>query len=185
MMNTAMGQAANAMSSLLERRVLLTVPKVEIMQAATLREFLERRISAAGACIRQPFQGQLVGDAALIFPIGHAEILMHVVLDQPEQTSFSEVERAVLAEIGNVVLNAAIARLGDQLDARLAIGMPTVTTHLSLAMLLDALRAAPAPADHAIVLLSRLAVGEVHLVVYLIIQLPQPAIRRLLASLEA
>lgn len=184
MMNTAMGQAANALASLLERRVLLTTPKIEVMQAEMLREFLERRISAASVCVRQRFQGQLAGDAALIFPSGHAEILMHVVLDQTETIGFSEVELAVLAEISNVVLNAAIARLGDQLGARLAIGLPAVKTHLTLPMLMEALRSGQSAADHAVVLLSRLTVGEVHLVVYLVILLPYPEIRRLLASLE-
>lgn len=185
MMNAAMGRAANALASLLERRVILTVPKIEIMPVAALYGFLERRISAASASIRQRFQGRLIGDAALIFPAGHAEILLHAVLNQSELPGFSEAERAVLAEIGNVVLNAAIARLGDQQGARLAIGMPTVNTHQSIALLVSMLQPAAAMENHAIVLLSRLMVGEVHLVVYLILLLPEADIRQLLATVGA
>ncbi len=184
MMNLAMGQAANALASLLERRVLLTAPKTEIMPVSGLREFLERRLSVAGACIREHFRGEISGDAALIFPAGHAEILLHTVLDQLEVPGLSEIERATLAEIGNVVLNAAIARLGDQLGVRLTMELPTVNTNLPVPALTDMLRASPAAMNHAIVLLSRLAVGEVHLLVYLIILLPEAHIRRLLASLE-
>ncbi len=185
MMNEAMGQAANALASLLERRVLLTAPKTEIMPVAMLHEFLERRLSGVSACIREHFLGEITGNAALIFPAGHAEILLHAVLDQTEVPGLSEIERATLAEIGNVVLNAAIARLGDQLHVRLTMGLPTVNTNQAVMPLTNLLRAGPTTMNHAIVLLSRLAVGEVHLIVYLIILLPETDIRRLLASLEA
>lgn len=185
MMNIAMGQAASALASLLERRVLLTAPKTEIMPITMLRDFLERRMSAVGASIRQRFQGQLTGDAALLFPTDHAEILVRAVVDNAGLPGFSEIERSVLAEIGNVVLNATLSHLGDQLGVRLAIGLPTVNVSLPIAALVDTLRAAPAGVerDHVVVLLSRLTVGEVNLVVYLIILLPEAEIRRLLASL--
>ncbi len=183
MMNQAMGQAANALASLLERRVLLTAPKTEIMPIAALTEFLERRMSAVDASIRQRFQGQVGGDAALLFPTGHAEILVRLVLENTELPGFSEIERAALAEIGNIVLNATISRLGDQLGTRLNIGLPAVNINLPIPALLAMLRVAHGEADQAIVLLSRLTVGEVHLVAYLIILLPEADIRRLLASL--
>jgi chemotaxis protein CheC len=183
MMNQAMGQAANALASLLERRVLLTAPKTEIMPIAALTEFLERRMSAVDASIRQRFQGPINGDAALLFPTGHAEILVRLVLESTELPGFSEIERAALAEIGNIVLNATLSRLGDQLGTRLNIGLPAVNINLAIPALLAMLRVAHGEADHAIVLLSRLTVGEVHLVAYLILLLPEADIRRLLASL--
>ena len=155
------------------------------MPVAMLHEFLERRLSGVSACIREHFLGEITGNAALIFPAGHAEILLHAVLDQTEVPGLSEIERATLAEIGNVVLNAAIARLGDQLHVRLTMGLPTVNTNQAVMPLTNLLRAGPTTMNHAIVLLSRLAVGEVHLIVYLIILLPETDIRRLLASLEA
>jgi CheY-like chemotaxis protein len=183
LINQAMGQAANALASLLERRVILTVPQTEIMPIAALTEFLERRMSAVDANIRQRFLGPINGDAVLLFPTGHAEILVQLVLENTELPGFSEIERTVLAEIGNVVLNATISRLGDQLGVRLNIGLPVVNTHLALPALVTMLRVAHGGADHAIVLLSRLTVGQVRLVAYLVILLPEADIRRLLASL--
>ncbi|MGC8779987.1 MAG: hypothetical protein ACP5UQ_03890, partial [Anaerolineae bacterium] len=180
------GQAANALASLLERRVLLTVPRVEIMRITALRVFLEQRLSTVGAYVRQHFQGELTGDAILLFPAGHAELLTRAAMNSagPTDIGLSEVEVGVLAEVGNVVLNAAIARLGDQIGERLAIGLPTVHLNLPVAAFVGNLRAGLNNIDHAIILLSRLTVGEVNLVCYLIILLPEAGVHRLLDSLE-
>lgn len=186
MMNLAMGRAANALASLLERRVLLTVPKVEIMRVTALRIFLEQRLAVVGACVRQHFQGGLTGSAILLFPAGHAELVVRSALntDSPTGIGFAEIEISVLAEVGNVVLNAAISQLGDQLGERLAIGLPTVQINLPVAAFVESLRIGPNNAHHAIILLSRLTVGEVNLVCYLILLLPEAGVRRLLDSLE-
>jgi len=183
MMNLAMGQAAGALALLLEQRVLLMTPKIEIMPVTALEAFLEHRISAVSASICQRFQGQFAGNAALIFPVGHAETLVRSVLGGPKLPGFSEVERAVLAEIGNVVLNATISRLGDQLSTRLSIGLPTVNINLPVSALTEILRATGSIADQAIVLLSRLTVDEVDLMTYLIILASEADLRRLLRSL--
>jgi len=185
MMNLAMGQAANALASLLERRVLLTAPKVEIMRLSALRVFLERNIPAIAAYIRQHFQGQLTGDAALLLPAGHADLLVRAAINSIElsMSGLTGIELSALAEIGNVVLNAAIARLGDQLGARLAIGQPTVRINLSAQMFVEDLSIGPVNADHAIILLNRLTIGDVSIMCYLIIALSEADIRRLLASL--
>lgn len=187
MMNLAMGQAANALASLLERRVLLTVPKVEIMRVTALRVFLEQRLAVVDACVRQHFQGGLTGSAILLFPAGHAELVVRSALNSDSSTGirFAEIEISVLAEVGNVVLNAAIAQLGDQLGERLAIGLPTVQINLPVAAFVESLRIGPNNnVHHAIILLSRLTVGEVNLVCYLILLLPEAGVRRLLDSLE-
>ncbi len=187
MMNLTMGQAANALASLLERRVLLTVPKVEIMRLTGLRVFLEQRISVVDAYVRQHFRGGLTGDAILLFPVGHAAQLVRAALHSlgPTDLAFSDVGIGILAEVGNVVLNAATARLGDQLGERLAIGLPTVYTNVPVAAFVDALRADLNDMNHVIILISRFAVGEVDLACYLLFLLPEQGVRRLLESLEA
>lgn len=185
MMNLAMGQAANALSSLLERRVLLTAPRVEIMRLTALHLFLERHIPTIAAYIRQHFRGRLTGDAALLLPAGHADGLVRAAMNNIElpMGGLTGIELSALAEIGNVVLNAAIARLGDQLNERLAIGQPTVKINLSAQMFVEDLSIGPVNADHVIVLLNRLTIGDVSIICYLIISLSEADIRRLLVSL--
>ncbi len=181
--NIAMGQAAQALARLTDRRVVLTVPKIEIMPATALRSFLEDRLPLVGACVRQSFSGQLSGDASLLFPPEHAEALTRVVLAQSGLPGLSEMARAVLGEIGNIVLNATISQLGDQVDARLHIGLPVVSVSLPLNAAVDILRPAPANWDHAIVLLNRLTIAEVNLLAFLVILMSEDEIQRLLTSL--
>lgn len=61
MMNIAMGQAAQALSALLERACRLKVPKVEVMTTARLQAFFEHQISAVGTLVLQQFSGPLQG----------------------------------------------------------------------------------------------------------------------------
>jgi two-component system chemotaxis response regulator CheY len=183
-MNIAMGQAAQALGTLLERRVLLKVPEVEIMRASELRAFCDREVSDVGAAVLQTFSGQLSGLGSLVFPQRHAVTLMRILIPSArELDQLSSAEQTVLAEVGNVVINAALASLGDLLRTRLIVSLPTVYLNLSGAATARlVLRESPG-AGQAIVLLSRLTIGTVDLMAYLLLMLPQVGVQRLLHSL--
>lgn len=184
MMNIAMGQAANALGSLLERRVTMHVPRVQLMDAAGLDGFFDREVRQAGALVMQRFTGPLNGLAGLILPAPHAALLVRVLLDVTRDLAqLSSAEQTVLTEVGNVILNAALARLGDQVCCRLQIGLPTVALDLPARAATDLLFAAAVGARHAIVLLSRLTIGEAELAAHIVLLLPQADVQRLLESL--
>lgn len=186
MMNVAMGQAAQALAVLLTRRVQLQVPRVEIMDAPGLRAFLEREVQHVGALVYQPFGGPVSGLAALILPYHHALLLVRDLLGTSQELDqLSSAEQSVFAEVGNIVLNACLACLGDQLHERLRIGFPSVMLSQYGARVADLLFRAQPGNDHAVVLVSRLTVGDLDLLSYIILILPQAALRRLLDSLAA
>jgi len=184
MMNIAMGQAAQALSSLLERHVQLQVPRVQIMHASELEGFLEREAPEIGALVRQKFSGPLNGASALVFPRQHAVVLIRVLLGTArELEQLSAAEQTVLAEVGNVVLNAALARLADQIGVRVRVALPTVFLNQSAAEAARLILSSAPQADHAMVLLSLLRIGSVDLSVYLVVALPGADVQRLLESL--
>ena len=184
MINIAMSQAANALAALLERRVLLRVPKVQVLDADGLRAFFNREVYQAGAVIHQGFSGELTGLAALVFPQHHALSLVRVLLAVVRDLNqISAVEQTVLSEVGNVVLNAALAKLGDQFRARLTINLPNVLLNQAGSAATDFLLSAIPQAQSAIVLLSRLTIDDVDLITYLILMLPQRDVEHLLESL--
>lgn len=184
MMNLAMGQAANALGGLLERRVAMHVSRVQLMEAAELDDFLDREARQIGALVMQRFAGPLNGLAGLILPAPHAAQLVRALLDATRDLAqLSSAEQTVLAEVGNIILNAALAQLGDQICCRLQIGLPTVTLNLPAHAAADSLFAVAVGARHAIVLLSQLSIGDAELVAHIVLLLPQADVERLLTSL--
>ncbi len=183
-MNIAMGQAADALASLLERHVTVRVPRVQMMEADGLCAFLAAETPQVGALIMQRFIGVLNGLAALILPHTHAALLVRLLIDVTrELEQLSSAERTVLTEVGNVILNAALARLGDQMESRLQVSLPSVALNQSAAATAELLFSTAIGARQAIVLLSHLTIGEAELVAYIVLLLSQADVQRLLTQL--
>lgn len=92
-------------------------------------------------------------------------------------------EQSVLSEAGNIILNAALAILGNQLQVRLQIGVPQMRVSLSGSTAVRSIYRLLPGAAWAVVFLSRLMVGETELITYLILIMPQMDVARLLTSL--
>lgn len=183
-MNVAMGQAAEALSVLLARRVLLKVPEVELMTASGLTDFLRNELIQVGISVRQQFSGCLDGTAAMVFSTPHAIHLVRSLLDiQLELSRLSAAEQSALTEMGNIVLNAAIAVLADQCDERIRVSLPDIAINRNGIATARELINSVAGADNAIVLVSRLTIGETEMISYLILLLPEADVKRLLARI--
>ncbi|HQJ30868.1 MAG TPA: response regulator [Syntrophales bacterium] len=183
-MNIAMGQAANALSVLLARRVLLRVPEVELMTDGELTAFCREEVVQAGMTIRQRFSGPLNGAAAMVFSAGHAAFLVRTLAGiQQELSRLSSAEQSVLTEMGNIVLNAAIAVLGDHARGRLRVSLPDVSLNLKGEDAAREILGSVAGTSNAFVLVSRLTIGTAELISYLIILMPEADVQTLLARI--
>lgn len=183
MMNIAMGRAAQALSVLLGQRVLLRVPEVELLDTEQLLAFLEHKTPQVGAMIEVEFGGIIGGAAGLVFPVHHATTLIRALQGRPtDLEKLSDVEKAMLAEVGNVVLNAAVAQLADQLHVRLTMGLPAVVLNQSAAAVCELLLHNVINAEHALVVMNCLTLGETMVQAYVIIVLPGDTVERLLMS---
>jgi two-component system chemotaxis response regulator CheY len=186
LINLAVGRAARGLEVQLRRRILLQVPRFEIMRADEFRDLLDREAPQVGAVVYQPISGEIRGVSALLFPFDHAARLVRALVDDAERhAELSAAGQSALAEVGNILLNAVIASLGDQLATRLVVGLPVVLTGQTSSAASTMLIRSDLEADHAIVLLSRLTVEGRDLTAHLALLLPERDIRRLVASLGA
>lgn len=184
-MNIAMEQAAEALNALLARRVLLKVPEVELMTASGLTAFFQEELVQVGVTMRQRFSGQLNGVAAMVFSSAHAMYLVRTLVGiQHELSRLSAAEQSVLTEMGNIVLNAAIAVLADQLGARVGLSLPDLTLNQEGSAAARLLLGSVAGADKAFVLVSRLTIGDAEMISYLILLMPEEDAQRLLARMN-
>lgn len=133
--NIGVGRAASALSELLHEEVLLSVPHVQVLTVSEAAH----RLSAADIPmygVRQPFSGTLRGDALLIFPSHRSLDLVRLMAGQSVPTDeLSAIEQDAMTEIGNVMLNACIASLGELLGSEFALGLPSVSMGDSRAIL--------------------------------------------------
>ncbi|MBP8980643.1 MAG: response regulator [Syntrophobacterales bacterium] len=184
LMNIAMGQAANALSVLLSRRVRLKVPEVELMTAAGLMDFFREEVELVGVSIRQRFSGPFNGSATMVFSAGHAAFLVRTLVGiQEELGRLSSAEQSVLTEMGNIVLNAAIAVLADHAHGRLRVSLPDVALNLKGEEAAQELLGGAADAEKAFVLVSRLTIGEAELISYLILLMGETDVKMLLTKI--
>jgi two-component system chemotaxis response regulator CheY len=185
LINLAVGRAARGLEAQIGRRILLRVPRFAVMTAAGFREFLEREAPRMGAVVYQPIAGQLRGVGALFFPRDHGALLVRALVNGDDaERDFAGAAQVALAEVGNILLNAVLAGLGDQLATRLSVGLPVVLLDQSTEAVATLLLRADLEANHAIVLASTLTVEGREITACLGLLLPERDVRRLVASLE-
>lgn len=124
--NIGVGQAANALSELVQDEVLLTVPQVGLLKRADFIAMAAQRWDGRASIVRQSFDGPFHGDALLIFPeAGSLELVRVLLAESAPLEEMTDLEREALLEVGNVVLNACLSCIADVLEHEIANALPT------------------------------------------------------------
>jgi len=137
-LNMGVGQAAAALSELAGEPVALTAPRVQLLRKQEIIRQLtkdnDRRVSA----VRQSFEGDIVTDALLMFPAEQSLQLVQIIVGgEVPLEDLGEMEQEALAEIGNILLNAVVASVADNLDIALDGSLPEVELGCVSEVLLD------------------------------------------------
>ncbi len=123
--NMGFGRAANALSILVKKRVVLQTPEANVFPVEQLRQaftiFEDRKIST----VHQSFQGGISGDMALLIDNESAAGLIDMVRhEEVTKRSVSEQDREDLMEIGNILLNAFCGSFGNFLNLSITFSIP-------------------------------------------------------------
>lgn len=125
LMNLGVGQAASALSKLVQDEVLLSVPKVDFVQLDSAEATFQQLLPQALAGVTQAFEGFINGKAALIFPEERSlELVRALVGSELSASEISELEQDTLAELGNILLNSCLASLANQLKREIHTALP-------------------------------------------------------------
>lgn len=126
LLNISMGRACAGLSSIIGKEVTLSTP--ELLFEMPLEEALQSEPSYSA--VIQSFSGALEGHAALLFPeIVVRRLLSHIlqihfqVADAP-QDSLQDIELDAILEIGNIILNACIGSITNQLHCSVSSSLP-------------------------------------------------------------
>lgn len=131
--NISVGKAADMLSEIINRKIVLSVPNVEIFD-------IEDNEIELGKCLPPVLDGTLMvssisfekiltGKANLIFPVEKMRTFINLCLNNEENSyemDFTDVDFDIIKEIGNIILNCIIGEVGNQLEINLTYTLPEV-----------------------------------------------------------
>jgi chemotaxis protein CheC len=125
LVNIAFSRTAAALSDLTGNRVELSVPEVSSHPIRDLEAALRRFVHGDVATVHQIFGGPVSGDAFLMLDVDGAAKLVGLLTEAEAPTrKMGASDREVLAEVGNIVLNACLGVFGDLLQVRFTFAVP-------------------------------------------------------------
>jgi len=141
--NIGAGHAATALSQLTHRRIMISVPEINIARLEDVPGLIGDPQEVVAAVLMHML-GDLTGRTLLLFPEGVGRQLCDMLLKRPLGTTkaFETIEQSCLKEAGNILSGAYMNALSEFMGMLLLPSVPSLVVDLSAAVLtLLALRA--------------------------------------------
>ena len=183
--NIAFARTAAALSELTRNRVELTVPELAVHPIRDLEPSLAKFVRGEVASVHQIFGGPVSGDAFLVLEVDGAAKLVGLLTEAEVPTRKMGVsDREVLAEIGNILLNACLGVFGDLLQVRFTFAVPRLQLE-SLGSMLASLLVGRDEIRHALLVGTRFAVRASDVTGCLVLVLGVTSLEKFLVAVEA
>lgn len=130
------GNAATALSGLLNRRVRITMPEVRIMEYNEAIEWIGGPENVtAGVLVR--ISGDIGGIMLSVLPLEFVNMVLECMLDNKveEFEHLDELQRSALVEVGNIMISTFINALSGLADVNIDLTVPAYTVDMQGAIL--------------------------------------------------
>jgi chemotaxis protein CheC len=122
--NIGVGLAASTLSEMVGQEVVLSLPGAKIVERADI----SRELPASEVPVSSIFQNFCspfgTGRAILAFPESKSLRLVEVIVGQHGIGELTNLEQEALTEVGNIILNACLAALGDMVGSGIDVSVP-------------------------------------------------------------
>lgn len=137
--NIGAGHAATALSQMTDRRIMISVPEINITRLEDVPDSLGDPEEVVVAVLMHML-GDLTGRTLLMLPESNARLLCDLLLRRPNGTTqaFGELEQSGLKEAGNILGGAYMNALSDFMGMMLLPSVPSLVVDLSAAVLTTA-----------------------------------------------
>jgi chemotaxis protein CheC len=125
--NIGIGRAAAMLNEMVDARIVLEVPTIQLLTAnQLLHEMIARFNSQSISVVRLGFSGSLSGTAELMFPTDSASVLVSILTGEDlNSPDLDAVKIGTLSEIGNIVINGVIGSISNILEQRMEYKIPS------------------------------------------------------------
>jgi chemotaxis protein CheC len=125
--NMGMHRAAATLRQMVREQVLLSIPTATIIPREIAAQFVQENSEPQLIAVQQSFDGSFSGQALLIFPQTRSlEIVRSILGDKHSFDDIVTMEHEVLAEAGNIILNAFLGTLANVLGQTIRMSLPSV-----------------------------------------------------------
>jgi chemotaxis protein CheC len=185
LVNIGFSRTAAALSDLTGDRVELNVPEVAAYPIDQLHTALARYVTGDVATIHQIFGGPVSGDAFMLLDVDGATKLVNLLAkaEVPTQQLGSS-DREVLAEIGNILLNASLSVFGDLLQVRFTFAVPRLQLE-SLGSMVASLTVGSDEIRHALLVGARFIIRSSDVTGCLVLVLGVTSLERFISEVDA
>ncbi len=126
LINIGVGRASGMLNTMLHSYVRLHVPLVKVLSLSALAERLQEMARETLSTVQFAFKGPFSGIASLVFPTESAAKLVAVLTDdEMNSPDLDSIRIGTLTEVGNIVLNAVMGVIGNELKQRVHYSVPT------------------------------------------------------------
>ena len=124
--NMGVGNAASAMSTIVNEEVTMSVPTITFQSRTEAAATLSNQEARSICGVSQHYQGAFSTDAILMFPEEKSlEIVRLMVGDAVSTEELTEMEQEAMSEIGNIILNACVGTLANIFSRPLEGSLPS------------------------------------------------------------
>ena len=130
------GNAATALSSMLNREIRMTYPEVRIMGYNEAIEWIGGpEVITAGVLVR--ISGQMNGIMLSVQPLEFVNLVLGTMLDDrlDDYTQLTDLGSSALVEIGNIMISTFINALSGLADINVELTVPSFTVDMQGAIL--------------------------------------------------
>lgn len=186
LVNIAFSRTAAALSDLTGNRIEMSVPDVASYPIRELEPALRQFVSGDDvATVHQIFGGPVSGDAFLMLDVDGAGMLVSMLTDAHAPTDkMGSSDREVLAEVGNILLNACLGVFGDLLHVRMTFAVPRLQLE-SLGLMLNSLVVGKDEIKHALLVGTRFFIRDTNINGCLVLVLGMTSLEKFVAEVEA
>lgn len=133
--NIGAGNAATALAKILDRKVDMNVPKVEILEFKEVVELLGgEEIPASGIYFR--FEGDLTGNIMFMLELKSAKRLTNMLTGKSDtEDILDEIDQSALQEIGNILSGAYVSSITSLTNLNMKISIPALAIDMAGAIL--------------------------------------------------
>jgi len=137
--NIGAGHAATALSQLTNRRIMISVPRIQVTRLEDVAELLGDPNEVVAAILLHML-GDLTGRTLLVFPEPSAKRLCDMLLSRKPgtTTAFQEIEQSSLKEAGNILCGAYMNALSSFMGMMLLPSVPSLVIDSAAAVLTSA-----------------------------------------------
>lgn len=137
--NIGAGHAATALSQMVDRRIMISVPRLEVARLEEVPGLIDEP-EAVVVAVMMHVLGDLPGRSLLVLPRRSAAKLAEILLRRPEGSigEFGEMERSAVKEAGNILCAAYLNALSGFMGLMLLPSVPALVIDLCAAVLTTA-----------------------------------------------